>query len=245
MDEIDPLDPLTPEPKPETIRTAQRIRIPVRYIDGHWELAYGGAIKARNGCGAELLIARANIEDAALLDALTKKYWVRILDEGTELRLALTIRTKLDSNLSALLARDTQVRPESRGRLSVESRFVAVKLGPATKAQMKREEKKGGLWLALEGVEPRALESSQVLLPAALNLDPAISVNHAFTKLSELFEPWRLSHTGSIYERVFYKEGDGFWYPLNDLRQKEMGVAERKIIRALWKEVERLIKNPL
>jgi len=25
-----------------------------------------------------------------------------------------------------------------------------------------------------------------------------------------------LSHTGSIYERVFYQEGNGYWYPLDD-----------------------------
>jgi len=236
---------MSTEPKTEKIRTAQRIRIPVRYIDGHWELAYGGAIKVRNGCGAELVIARTNINDAALLKALTEKHWVRILDEGTELRLALTIRTKLDSSLSNLLAKDTQVRPESRGKLSAETRFVPVRLGPPTTTQMKRKEAKGGLWLALEGVGPRALESSQVFLPHALDLEPAISVNHAFTKLSEKFEPWRLSHTGSIYERVFYKEGDGFWYPLDDLREKEMVVAERKIIHTLWNEVERYLRNPL
>ena len=227
------------------IRTAERIRIPVRYIDGHWELAYGGAINVQNGCGAELVIARTYIKDAALLKALTEKRWVRILDEGTELRLALTIRTKLDPKLSELFAKGTLMQPESMAKLSVDSRFVAVGLGPPTKAQTRRNEKKGGLWLALEGVESRALESSQVLLPNTLELDPAISVNHAFTKLSEMFEPWRLSHTGSIYERVFYKENDGFWYPLDDLRAKEMVVAERKIIHTLWNEVERLLKNPL
>jgi hypothetical protein len=232
-------------PKDEKIPTAQRIRIPVRYIDGHWELAYGGAVKVKNGSAADLVIPREQIDDAALLRALTAKRWVRILEEGTELRLALTVRTKLDPDLSKLLVKGTSVHSESMGKLSGETQFVAVNLGPPTKAQTKRKETKGGLWLALEGIEPRALESSAVFLPEALDLDPAISVNHAFTRLSERFEPWRLSHTGSIYERVFYKEADGFWYPLDDLRQKEMVAAERKIIRALWHEVERLLKNPL
>lgn len=118
-------------------------------------------------------------------------------------------------------------------------------LGPPSTARQKREEEKGGLCLALEGVEPRTLESSGVFLPAELNVDPAISVNHAFTKLSELYEPWRKAHTGNIYDRVFYKEDDGYWDPLDDLRKREMVASERKIIRALWSEVERLLRNPL
>lgn len=67
----------------------------------------------------------------------------------------------------------------------------------------------------------------------------------SYLLLSKKFEPWRLSHTGSIHKLVFYKEADGFWYPLDDLRQKEMVVAERKIIDTLWNKVERLLSSPL
>lgn len=232
------------ESKNDKIRAAQRIRIPVRYVDGHWELGYGGAIKVKNGSIGELTVSREQV-DPDLLKTLTAKRWVKILDEGTELRLALTVRTQLAPNLDKAIVPNTRVPLGSAGKLSDETRFVPVWLGPTTKAQAKRKESTGGLWLALEGAEPRALESSAVSLPEALGVDPAISVNHAFTVLSEKFEPWRLSHTGSIYERVFYREPDNFWYPLDDLRTKEMVVAERKIMHALWQEVERLLKEPL
>lgn len=231
------------EGKTGKIRSAERLRIPVRYVDGHWELAYGGAVKVKNGTGAELTIPREAL-DPELLKVLTLKRWIKVLEEGTELRVALSIRTEIPAEIKKVF-QSTSIRPNVAGRLGSESRFVPVWLGAPNKAQLNRKEEKGGLWLALEGVKPRKLQSSAVILPKAVSLEPAISVNHAFTMLSEKLEPTRLAHTASIYQRVFYKEGDEFWYPLDDLRKKEMVVAERKIISALWKQVEARLQRPL
>ena len=33
-----------------------------------------------------------------------------------------------------------------------------------------------------------------------------------------VFEPWRKSHTGNIYGRIFYKEKNSKWYPIDVLR---------------------------
>src|SRR5688572_29825892 len=162
--------------KKEKIQSAERIRIPVRYVDGHWELAYGGAIKVKNGTGAELIVSRGAVE-SELLKALTVKRWVRILEEGTELRIALTIRTEVPSDIRKIFEK-TPIHAEAAGRLSTESRFVPVLLAGPTKPQLSRKEDKGGLWLALEGVEPRKLQSSAVVLPKSVDLSPAISVNH-------------------------------------------------------------------
>jgi hypothetical protein len=86
-------------------------------------------------------------------------------------------------------------------------------------------------------MEPSAIESGMVILPATLDLETVDSLNYAFTRLSEVFEPWRKAHTGSIYERVFYLEHDGFWYPLKDLRDRALATAERKLIAELWVNV--------
>ena len=86
-------------------------------------------------------------------------------------------------------------------------------------------------------MEPRAIASGTVTLPAAPGLEPVDSLNYAFTRLSEVFEPWRKAHTGSIYERVFYLEQDGCWYPLKDLRDRALATAERKLIAELWANV--------
>lgn len=221
---------------------AKRIRIPVKLLDGHWELLYGGAVRARNGSTGVLSLSRDQIEDEAFLKVLSEKHRIRILDEGTELRVALTVREKLESSLYKLLV---STEWDRAAKISVESQFVPIWLGNPNEAQVKKGEKKGGLWLELQGMEPRGLESSTVTLPEGMDVTAAISVNHAFTLLSERFEPWRKSHTGNIYERVFYGENDGRWYRLGDLREREMAQAERAIIKTLWQEVARMIGKRL
>lgn len=226
------------------IRTT-RIRIPVHVVEGQWELLYGGPIKVKNGSFGELLVSRSQIEDKAFLQMLTQKRWVHILDQGTELRVALTIREKLGPPMGKLLISKSKMKLDHTANISVDSSFLSVFLDKPTELQIKQGKRQGGLWLELEGLEPRTLESSQVVLPVELHLEPAISVNHAFTLLSERFEPWRKSHTGNIYERVFYLEPDNCWYPLADLRDKELVGAERKIIQAMWKEVEKMLGTSL
>jgi hypothetical protein len=76
-----------------------------------------------------------------------------------------------------------------------------------------------------------------VNLPAVPGLEPVDSLNYAFTRLSEVFEPWRKAHTGSIYERIFYLERDEHWYPLKDLRDRALASAERTLIKDLWAAV--------
>jgi hypothetical protein len=45
----------------------------------------------------------------------------------------------------------------------------------------------------------------------------ARSLNHAYTLLSQEFEPERLSHTGNVFRHGFVKR-NGHWASLNDLR---------------------------
>lgn len=222
-----------------------RVRMPVKFIDGHWELLYGGAIKIKNGCIGDLEVSGDQIDDEAFLAALTQARRVRILGEGVELRMALTIRERLAEGLQAHVVGNTEIWTGAKANISPESRFVSVLLGTPTKLQALRKESIGGLWLRLKGTEPVGLESSAVNLPEALKLEPAISVNHAFTALSELYEPWRKSHTGNIYERVFFQESNKIWYPLDTLRKQELAVAEHQIISSLWQEVTRMLAEPL
>src|SRR5579885_2065681 len=174
-----------------------RIRIPVKYVDGHWELLYGGAVRAKNGSNGVLSLSRDQIDDPSLLNALSERLRIRILDEGTELRVALTVRDKLAPPLSKLFSATDWDRA---AKISVESQFVPIWLGRPDNAQKKKGEVRGCLWLELVGLEPTGLESSTVNLPKGLDIESSISVNHAFTLLSERLEPWRKSHTGNIYE---------------------------------------------
>jgi hypothetical protein len=60
------------------------------------------------------------------------------------------------------------------------------------------------------------------------------SLNHAFTKLSETYETWRISHTGNVYSRVLYQERNGHWYPLDLLRNETLDKKEQQIAHELW-----------
>lgn len=217
------------------------IRVPVKLVDGGWELLYGGAVKVKEGAIGELHLDQKYFTDKKFLKALSTKRQVPILAAGTELRVALTVKPGLDAALwPHLLARDATPHRHT-AKLSVDSRFVSIHLAGPTVAQQKKgketEVAHGGLFLLLEGMEPRAIESGMVNLPAAPGLEPVDSLNYAFTRLSEVFEPWRKAHTGSIYERVFYLERDQHWYPLKDLRDRALATAERTLIKDLWAAV--------
>jgi hypothetical protein len=115
--------------------------------------------------------------------------------------------------------------------------FVEVKLaGPNNKQARLFDTNRGGLWLITEGVEAVGLASTTVLLPPAISAKPVASLNHAYTKLSETFETWRISHTGNIYARVLYQERNGTWYPLDILRDKALEKQEQEIARGLWED---------
>lgn len=213
------------------------VRVPVTWVNGHWELLYGGVVPAKEGALAELRLESSEIEDAQFLKAMSKRTNVKILDEGVELRVALTIKGALDADKSKYLLDHDATKHGYTAKISATSRFVSIWLGSPNSAQQKRNETRGGLWLSLEGMEPRDLEASTIQLPNVAGLEKAESLNHAFTLLSEQFETWRQAHTGSIYERVFYQEGR-WWYPLGDLRNRAVVSAERALIADLWRRIE-------
>jgi hypothetical protein len=218
--------------------SSKNIRVPVNLIEGRWEFIYGGAVKVKEGASGELHLDKMYFTDKKFLKALTEKRLVPVLDAGVELRVALTVKPGLDKTLMSFLLPHAETPHVRTTKISVDTRFVSIRLGGPTEAQKKKEIEKGGLFLMLEGMEPRAIESGMVYLPDATGLGSVDSLNYAFTRLSEVFEPWRKAHTGSIYERIFYLDSDGLWYPLKDLRDRELVNAERRMIKELWANVE-------
>ena len=221
------------------------IRVPVALVNGQWEFLYGGAVKVKEGATGELHLDQVHFTDKKFLKALTTKRQVAVLPAGTELRVALTVRQDLDASLRSFLLPMGATPHRHTAKISVDTRFASIQLAGPTLAQQKKKVEQGGLWLWLEGMEPRAIESGMVNLPAAPGLEPVDSLNYAFTRLSEVFEPWRKAHTGSIYERIFYLEGDQHWYPLKDLRDRALAGAERILIKDLWAAVSEQLGTAL
>lgn len=215
------------------------MRIPVKFVNGHWELLYGGGVPVKEGTFGELLVEPSAITDKNLRGAITKKRRVKILGVDCPLCVAIKPGKALDATACRFLHDASTIKHTHTAKISVDSRFVRIHLGPPTASQQRRGEGSGGVWLLLEGITPRGLESSTVTLPAipGLTEHAADSLNQAYTLLSEVLEPWRVSHTGNIYEHVLYQRPNGVWHPLKDLRDRELARAEQHVIETLWEAV--------
>jgi hypothetical protein len=101
-------------------------------------------------------------------------------------------------------------------------------------------------------LRPKRIRVSSVVLPFSLpgafagepGRNSFASLNHALTALSELFEPWRISHSGNICKQVLFPGADGKWYPLDRLRRVAEAREEDALINRRWQELMKTILNP-
>ena len=223
-------------------QTTPLLRLPVRYVAGNWECAYGGPIPVVDGAEAEIVISRASISDKHFLSRLTSRSRFKILEQGTALRVLLATKNgdKLSDEQRSFLIPQSQAwlglgfRQEDRWVPNSAS-FVEVLVGPSNMKQNgKIKSGKGGVWLIVEGRRSVGILSSSIILPEGIFKEPAKSLNHSLTQLSEVFEPSRISHTGNVYQRFFYQETDGRWYPLELLRNAALATSEQSIAHQLW-----------
>jgi hypothetical protein len=222
-------------------RTARRLRIPAQFIDGAWECKFGGQIPVEPGTNAEIIVDRGSISDAEFLKTLEAKDFHKVLDEDAILLVGLTVRPEnpLRDKLKQLLRSYGDLWRELGTTTpdldSHDTHFVEIRLAGPNKRQAKLlGTSLGGLWLITEGVEATGLASTTIKLPEKITNDPVASVNHAYTRPSEIFETSRISHTGNIYKRVLYREENGKWYPLDVLRNRALQKVEHKTAQALW-----------
>ena len=221
------------------------VRVPVKFVQGQWEYFFGGGVPVREGTVADLVIEKQSITDSSFLGALSRRTEHRMLGQGITLRVALTIRQGVGEVLQGLLikvpAAELSEEFFSTPRPS-ETRFVEIEVGPpAPKSAQRRRDTEGGVWLRLEGAVPKGIVSSSIIVPQAVSKDSLDSLNHAFTRLSEVFEPWRTSHTGNVYTRILYQESDQKWYPLDRLRRAAEAKEERSIMRDRWDEIAAML----
>ena len=227
------------------------IRVPVRLVNGQWEFFYGGAVPAKDGAIGDLILQKESLTDREFLRALRKRTEHRILEAGTALMVALSVRESaqlpkaLQDELRQIESKQLSDEYYATGRPG-GTRFVRITVGkPSESFSRRRPGEPGGVLLQLEGTIPKGVVVSSVCLPPCVEEKPLDSLNHAFTRLSEAFESWRLSHTGNIYERVLYQEKNGKWYPLDRLRRAAEATEEHELIRERWSQLMSLFSEPL
>src|SRR5262249_377503 len=73
------------------------------------------------------------------------------------------------------------------------------------------------LFRFLHATKPPSLSDVECSLPTVYL--SAKSPKHAYTLLSEYYEPQRVSHTGNVFKKILYSDRrTGLWWPLDRLR---------------------------
>jgi hypothetical protein len=220
------------------------LKIDVKYVQGHWEFIGGGGIPVKEGAIGELRVSKSMIYDPDFLSNFTVKTKIKILEEGTPLYIAMrpNYQDEIPVEIKNILLPISYVPHSITTSINQASELVPVVLGKPTEWQQKKGEKSGGLWLHMEGMSPKGITSSSIEFPKLTQFQNkvAYSLNHAYTILSEIYETDRISHTGNIYEHVFFQESNGSLCPLKDLRNEAMANAENTIINQLWAKIEKV-----
>jgi len=223
-----------------------KVTVPVKRVGERWEFFYGGDVPVKDGTVADLTVNTGDVTDKEFVKRVTQEAMVHVLPEGTELCVALSDRSP---STTARLGNWPEKYPIALppGTTRIERILLGPPKAKRNQPQAKLEgvadavEKQGGLWLKVKGLDCCELHGSTVLLPQGFDPVQAVSLNHAFTTLSERYEAHRLSHTGNVYERIFYQDRDGAWYPLDDLRRGVLVGVERALMVAVWTQVETLL----
>lgn len=215
----------------------EKVTLPMKRVNGRWEFFYGGDVPVKDGTLGELTVNADRITDERFRQQVTKELEFKILDEGTELLVALS-----DRETPGRFDRDWP-DPRPLKLPPGTTRFVRVWLGPSRRKKAEEPEldiapEPGGLWLKLKGLERCELHGSMVKMPPGFDPPFAISLNHALTMLSRAHEKHRISNTGNVYVRFFYQDKDRRWYPLDDLRTGVQAEGERQLLNGLWAKVE-------
>lgn len=225
-------------------RTGHKLRLPVRIVDGMIEFEFGGPIPAKHEAYCELIIDQSDITDPVFLDRMTRRRIVKLLPEGSLLFVMM-------SSSGPVAHKGLEWTEPKLGKWFETKRypsyphFIPIEIGPLLPWQLPPDDgNSGGLWLETQGNRSIQLISSSIILPIE-GLEADIkSLNHAYTVLSEHFEPHRISHTGNVYEQILYQERNGMWYPLKLFRDGEIADEEHAMAKAFWQDLEAHIKPP-
>lgn len=218
----------------------KHITLPVKLVNGQWELACGGGTGIREGSFAELRTAIANIGDEEIKRRLTQVVAVPVLPMGTKLLVGL-------SGTKSGIVTEHKGIPIIDATLGC-TRFAEVTIGKPSPQTESIDNAAGGLWIRQRGVDKTELVCSRVTMPDGFDPSEATSLNHACTLLSEKFETHRISHTKNVYQYVFYLDearhgrpgGPSVaWQPLEYLRGGVIADVENAIVTKAWQQLEK------
>lgn len=220
-------------------KSHDHVSVPVKLIDGRWELLYGGSTGIREGTYGELRVPMSSIEDQEIRRRLAQTVTVQVLEEGAELLVALTDREYLRQQDSHYVLDPSILSPADRPEGC--TRLERIRIGGRSPRTRHLGDGQGGLWIRQRGVDRTDLICSGIRMPEGFEPVEANSLNHACTLLSERYEQHRISHTVNVYKHVFYCEPnapDSRWHPLDNLRNGVIADVEESVRADAWARLE-------
>lgn len=195
---------------------AKTINLPARVVDGELRFFHGGALPVlKDGAICDLIVSTHDLLQPETAGWLQEEYPVEIVPAGQVVLLGVS-----SEGIPPEL-RDTTVEVNDKVWVKDYSRFVEVRL----------EEP---LRLLLRG------DKNAVLCPCHCRLVSmptfeAHSLNHAYTRVSEVFEPGRRSRGGNVFRVAYVRAANETWHRLDDIRDRYQCQVERYLcLASLW-----------
>jgi len=191
----------------------KRVVIPLIHEQGQWRPLYGGDMpRFSEGSSGELIVTEIAFSDSHEIERFQHEAVVELLPTGTTLWAKLSPNSYVGSRRRGL---PPGLRTDHTAGLHDAFLVPFEILQP--------------LMLLFHGTKPAALRDCPCRLADFADDEAgALSINQAYTRLSERFEPKRRSHTGNVFEKVFYVEGD-LLRPLKILREREEAKLESQL----------------
>lgn len=195
----------------------KKVKIPIRIVDGKVKYFYGGNLpKIRNGAIGELILPEYSIDDEPFIEVSQQQQAVQLLPSGTTIIVAVS-SYGIPANLIEATEKITPI-------IDPNGAFVRVDLVEP-------------LQLMFRGSKKATLLDNKCFISSLQK--EAISLNNAYTIISQEFEPHRRSHTGNVFKKCYY-ESDRIWFPL-DRRRDEI---ERDFENVFFLDTEEFVLKP-
>lgn len=184
-----------------TDKSKKTVVIPVLIKNGKIQRLDGNELPEIKDVKAKLIVPADAIKDKKKVKALSDEKDISILKSGSILLAQVTIKPPMVSEQQLSYIND--VRDKYRGYKNLTGCLVEIELIT-------------NLSMTIRGTKKAKLIGCECYIPF-LNVN-AYSLNHAYTLISQEFEKWRISHSGNVFEGMYYLKDDK-WTCIGELRE--------------------------
>jgi hypothetical protein len=195
---MDQAKPLAENGPPLPDASKRTVSIPIRVINGVVVSFEGKALPALKDCIGDLVVPAFALKNSEDLDRLTEEKLWPLFKEGETLLCRLGAR-HIPRNLVQKCRRERV--PDS----AADGAFVEIVLDEP-------------LHMRTRGTKIATLEPVKCRIPVLKGVEPQ-SINEAYRRISEVFEPARRSAGGNVFLNVYYfAPKRQQWRPLDEVR---------------------------